>query len=254
VSSDEETKETLLSGMGELHLEIIVDRLKEEFGVEAIVGQPKVAFRETALKSAQAEGKYIRQTGGRGQYGHVVIKLEPAPPKSGVSFISKIVGGRIPKEFIPAVEDGVMEAARSGPMAGYPVTDVTATLYDGSYHDVDSSEIAFKIAAIEAFKQGIMKGRPVMLEPIMVVDVVTPELVMGEIIGDLQSRRGKVENILQRGSSRLIRAYVPLAEMFGYATAIRSLSQGRAAYAMEPARYEQVPKNIAEGLIGGGKS
>ena len=180
----------------------------------------------------------------------MVIRLEPAPPKSGVTFLSKIVGGKIPKEFIPAIEDGVIEAARTGPMAGYPVTDLTVTVYDGSYHDVDSSEIAFKIAAIEAFKQGILKGRPVLLEPIMLVEVVTPENVMGEIIGDLQARRGKVESITQRGSSRVIRAYVPLAEMFGYATAIRSLSQGRAAYAMEPARYEQVPRSLEGGITG----
>jgi len=194
--------------------------------------------------------KHVKQSGGRGQYGHVIIALDPAPPKSGVTFVNKVVGGKIPKEFIPAVEDGIMQGALSGPMAGYPVTDVTVTLYDGSYHDVDSSEIAFKIAAIEAFKQGILKGRPVMLEPIMLVDVVTPETCMGEIIGDLQSRRGKVESIIQRGSSRVIHSYVPLAEMFGYATAIRSLSQGRAAYAMEPARYEQVPASVTAKLAG----
>ena len=195
----------------------------------------------------------MKQSGGRGQYGHVVIGMEPGETKSGVTFINKVVGGKIPKEFIPAVEDGVMEASKTGPFAGYPVTDVAVTLYDGSYHDVDSSEIAFKIAAIEAFKQGILKGRPIMLEPIMVVDVITPENVMGQIIGDLNSRRGQIESNAQRGSSRLIRAFVPLAEMFGYATAIRSLSQGRAAYSMEPAKYQQVPRNIAEGLRGGGK-
>ncbi|MBI1992723.1 MAG: elongation factor G, partial [Candidatus Omnitrophica bacterium] len=244
----------LMEGMGELHLEILVDRMRREFNVDVLTGKPQVAYKETITGTVEEVNyKHVKQSGGRGQYGHVVVKLEPAPPKSGVTFINKIVGGKIPKEFIPAVEDGVMEASHSGPMAGYPVTDLTVTLYDGSYHDVDSSEIAFKIAAIEAFKQGVMKGRPAMLEPIMAVDVVTPETVMGEIIGDLQSRRGKVENILQRGSSRVIRAYVPLAEMFGYATAIRSLSQGRAAYSMEPARYEQVPRNIAEGLTGGGK-
>ena len=249
-----ETGQTLMEGMGELHLEILVDRMRREFNVDVLTGKPQVAYKETITQVVEEVNyKHVKQSGGRGQYGHVVIMLEPAPPKSGVTFVNKVVGGKIPKEFIPAVEDGVIEAARTGPMAGYPVNDVTITLYDGSYHDVDSSEIAFKIAAIEAFKQGIMQGRPVMLEPIMVVDVVTPENVMGEIIGDLQSRRGKVESITQRGSSRVIRAYVPLAEMFGYATAIRSLSQGRAAYAMEPARYEQVPRNIAEGLTGGGK-
>ena len=181
------------------------------------------------------------------------MKLEPAPSKSGITFINKVVGGKIPKEFIPAVEEGVLEASKTGPMAGYPAIDITVTLYDGSYHDVDSSEIAFKIAAIEAFKEGVLKGRPVMLEPIMAVDVTTPETVMGEIIGDLQARRGKIESILQRGSSRIIHAYVPLAELFGYTTAIRSLSQGRASSSMEPARYERVPKNLEGGITGGGK-
>ena len=251
VHYNQETGQTLMEGMGELHLEILVDRMRREFSVDVITGKPQVAYKETVTQVVEkVDYKHAKQTGGRGQYGHVVIKIEPAPPKSGVTFISKIVGGKIPKEFIPAVEDGVIEAARAGPLAGFPVVDVTVTLYDGSYHDVDSSEIAFKIAAIEAFKQGIMKARPVMLEPIMLVDVVTPETVMGEIIGDLQSRRGKVESITQRGSSRVIRSYVPLAEMFGYATAIRSLSQGRAAYAMEPARYEQVPKSLEGGITG----
>ncbi|MBI3324576.1 MAG: elongation factor G, partial [Candidatus Omnitrophica bacterium] len=254
VHYNEETGQTLMEGMGELHLEILVDRMRREFKVDVLTGKPQVAYKETITQAVEkVDYKHVKQSGGRGQYGHVVIKIEPAPVKSGVTFMSKVVGGKIPKEFIPAVEEGVMESAKVGPMAGYPVTDVTITLYDGSYHDVDSSEIAFKIAAIEAFKQAVLKARPVMLEPIMLVDVVTPENVMGEIIGDLQSRRGKVESITQRGSSRVIRSYVPLAEMFGYATAIRSLSQGRAAYAMEPARYEQVPKNIADGLTGGGK-
>ncbi len=254
VHYNQETGQTLMEGMGELHLEILVDRMRREFNVDVMTGKPQVAYKETLTQPVpEVNYKHVKQSGGRGQYGHVVIKLEPAPPKSGVTFVSKIVGGKIPKEFVPAVEDGVMEASRTGPMAGYPVVDVTVTLLDGSYHDVDSSEIAFKIAAIEAFKQGVMKGKPAMLEPIMLVDVITPETVMGEIIGDLQSRRGKVESIIQRGSSRVIRAYVPLAEMFGYATAIRSLSQGRAAYSMEPARYEQVPRNIAEGLIGTGR-
>jgi elongation factor G len=253
VHYNQETAQTLMEGMGELHLEILVDRMRREFNVDVITGKPQVAYKETMTQLVEkVEGKHIKQTGGRGQYGHVIMKMEPAPPKSGVTFKSKVVGGRIPKEFIPAVEEGVMEAARSGPVAGYPVTDVTVTLYDGSYHDVDSSEIAFKIAGIEGFKQGILQGRPVMLEPIMLVEVVTPETVMGEIIGDLQSRRGKVESIAQRGSSRVIRAFVPLSEMFGYATAIRSLSQGRAAYSMEPARYEQVPANIAAKLTGRG--
>jgi len=255
VHYDQETSETIMEGMGELHLEILVDRMRREFNVEVETGKPQVAYKETITASVdEVNYKHVKQSGGRGQYGHVVIKLEPGETKSGMTFTSKIVGGKIPKEFIPAVEEGVIEAARTGPFAGYPVTDVAVTLYDGSYHDVDSSEIAFKIAAIEAFKQGVMKGRPVMLEPIMVVDVVTPENVMGQIIGDLNSRRGQIESNAQRGSSRLIRAHVPLAEMFGYATAIRSLSQGRAAYSMEPARYQQVPRNIAEGLRGGGRA
>ncbi|OGX28405.1 MAG: translation elongation factor G [Omnitrophica WOR_2 bacterium RIFCSPHIGHO2_02_FULL_67_20] len=255
VHYDQETGQTLMEGMGELHLEILIDRMRREFNVEVLSGKPQVAYKETITQPVEKlEYKHVKQSGGRGQYGHVVLKLEPAPPKSGIAFVSKIVGGKIPKEFIPAIEDGVMEAAKTGPLAGYPVVDVTVTVYDGSYHDVDSSEIAFKIAAIEAFKQGILKGRPALLEPIMLVDVITPESVMGEIIGDLGSRRGQVESTVLRGSSRLIRAFVPLGEMFGYATAIRSLSQGRAAYAMEPARYEQVPRNIAEGLTGKGRS
>lgn len=255
VHYNQETGQTLMEGMGELHLEILVDRMRREFNVEVLTGKPQVAYKETVTQTVEkADYKHAKQSGGRGQYGHVVLKIEPAPPKSGVTFINKIVGGKVPKEFVPAIEDGVMEAARTGPMAGYPVTDLTVTVYDGSYHDVDSSEIAFKIAAIEAFKLGVMKARPVMLEPIMLVDVVTPEEVMGEIIGDLQSRRGKVESINQRGSSRIIRAYVPLSEMFGYTTAIRSLSQGRAASAMEPSKYEQVPASIAAKLTGKGGS
>jgi len=254
VHYNQETGQTLMEGMGELHLEILVDRMRREFNVEVLSGKPQVAYKETMTAPVEkVDYKHAKQTGGRGQYGHVVLKIEPAPPKSGVTFVSKVVGGKIPKEFIPAVEEGVMEAAKTGPMGGYPVVDVAITLYDGSYHDVDSSEIAFKIAAIEAFKQGMLRGRPVLLEPIMLVDVITPESCMGEIIGDLGSRRGHVESTILRGSSRVIRAFVPLGEMFGYATAIRSLSQGRAAYAMEPARYEQVPRNIAEGLIGKGR-
>ncbi|MBI2885096.1 MAG: elongation factor G [Candidatus Omnitrophica bacterium] len=253
VHYDQETGQNIMEGMGELHLEILVDRMRREFGVEVQTGKPQVAYKETITAPVEEINyKHAKQTGGRGQYGHVVIKMEPGEPKSGVEFINKIVGGKIPKEFIPAVEDGIMEASKTGPK-GYPVHDVIVTLFDGSYHDVDSSEIAFKIAAIEAFKQGMLKGKPVLLEPIMVVDVVCPESVMGQIIGDLNSRRGQIESNAPRGSSRLIRAYVPLAEMFGYTTAIRSLSQGRAASSMEPARYEQVPRNIAEGLGGGRK-
>ena len=251
VRYNQETGQTLIEGMGELHLEVLVDRMRREFHVEALTGKPQVAYKETMTQTVEEiVSKHIKQTGGRGQYGHVVFKMEPAPSKSGVTFVNKVVGGRIPKEFIPAVEDGVMEAATSGPFAGYPVTDVVVTLYDGSFHDVDSSEIAFKIAGIEGFKQGIMKGRPVLLEPIMLAEVVMPETCMGEIIGDLQSRRGKVEAINQRGSSRVIRGHVPLSEMFGYATTIRSLSQGRASYTMEPAFYQQVPAHLVEKLVG----
>jgi len=254
VRYNQETGQTLMSGMGELHLEVLVERMRREFNVEPVTGKPQVAYKETMTHAVEeVEYKHIKQTGGRGQYGHVVMKMEPSGPKSGVTFVNKVVGGRIPKEFIPAVEDGVMEASKAGPFAGYPVTDIVVTLFDGSFHDVDSSEIAFKIAGIEGFKHGFMKGKPVLLEPIMSVEVVMPEEFTGQIIGDLQARRGKVESITQRGSSKVIKAYVPIAEMFGYATTIRSLSQGRAAYTMEPARYEQVPRNIAEGLTGGGR-
>ena len=254
VHYNQETGQTLMEGMGGLHLEILVDRMRREFNVEAFTGKPQVAYKETITQAVEkVESKHIKQSGGRGQYGHVVMHMEPGESKSGVLFESKIVGGKIPKEFIPAVEDGVIEAARTGPLGGYPVVDVSVTLYDGSFHEVDSSEIAFKIAAIEGFKQGILKGKPVLLEPIMLVEVVTPEGCLGEIIGDLGSRRGKIEGSTLRGTSRVVRAFVPLAEMFGYATTIRSLSQGRAAYTMEPARYEQVPRNIAESLVGKGK-
>ncbi len=251
INYNQETGQTLMSGMGELHLEILVDRMRREFNVEPIVGKPQVAYKETILQAVEKiEGKHIKQTGGRGQYGHVVIKLEPGEPRSGVTFVNKIVGGRIPREFIPAVEAGILEASKTGPLRGYPVVDVTATLFDGSYHDVDSSEIAFKIAAIEAFKEGFMRGKPVLLEPIASVEVVTPEECMGQINGDLQSRRGRIESISNRGSTRAVRAFVPVGEMFGYATTIRSLSQGRAAYTMEPARYEQVPQQIAAKIMG----
>ena len=245
VHYDQETGQTLMEGMSELHLEILVDRMRREFNVEVMTGKPQVAYKETITRVVEEISyTHAEQAVGRGQYGHVVLKLEPGEPQGGVQFVNKLVGGRIPREFIPPVEDGVMEAAKTGPYAGYPVRDVTVTLLDGSYHDVDSSELAFKIAATQAFKQGFIKGKPVMLEPIMMVDVVTPEREMGQIIGDLNSRRGKIESNVARGSSRVIRAYVPLSEMFGYTTAIRSLSQGRAAATMEPARYEQVPRKI----------
>ncbi len=255
VNYNQETGQTLISGMGELHLDILVDRMRREFSVDPITGKPQVAYKETMTMDVEKiEAKHIKQSGGRGQYGHVIGAIGPGEPKSGIVFENKVVGGKIPKEFIPAVEDGVMMASKNGPLAGYPVIDVTFTLYDGSYHDVDSSEIAFKLAGMEAFKAGMMKGKPVLLEPIMTVEVVMPEEFQGQIIGDLQSRRGRVEATTIRGSSRVIRALVPLAEMFGYASAIRSLSQGRAAYAMEPATYERVPASITAKLTAGGRT
>ncbi len=249
VTFDEETGQTLISGMGELHLEIIVDRLIREFKVGANVGKPQVAYRETIKKPAKAEGKFIRQTGGRGQYGHVLIDVEPLEKGKGFEFVNKIVGGVIPKEYIPAVEKGIKEAMESGILAGYPVVDVKVTLYDGSYHEVDSSEMAFKIAGSMAFKDACQKANPVLLEPIMAVEVVTPEDYMGDVIGDLNSRRGKVQSMEKRGNSQVIRAEVPLSEMFGYATDLRSKTQGRATYTMQFSHYEEVPKNIADTII-----
>ncbi len=246
VRFDHETGQTLIAGMGELHLEIIVDRMLREFGVQANVGRPQVAYKETIRQSAEAEARYIRQTGGRGQYGHVEIILDPLPRGTGIEFEDEIKGGDIPREFIPPVEDGIREAAESGVLAGYPVVDFRARLIDGSYHDVDSSEIAFKIAGSMAFKDAMAKAKPVLLEPVMKVEVVTPESYMGDVIGDLNARRGRIESIEQQGTIRLIRALVPLAEMFGYATALRSNTQGRATHTMEPSHYEEVPASIAE--------
>ncbi len=246
VRFDHETGQTLIAGMGELHLEIIVDRMLREFGVQANVGRPQVAYKETIRQPAEAEGRYIRQTGGRGQYGHVEIILEPLPRGTGIEFEDEIKGGDIPREFIPPVEDGIREAAESGVLAGYPVVDFLARLIDGSYHDVDSSEIAFKIAGSMAFKEAMAKAKPVLLEPVMKVEVVTPESYMGDVIGDLNARRGRIESIEQQGTIRIIRALVPLAEMFGYATALRSNTQGRATHTMEPSHYEEVPASIAE--------
>jgi len=246
VRFDHETGQTLIAGMGELHLEIIVDRMLREFGVQANVGRPQVAYKETIRQSAEAEARYIRQTGGRGQYGHVEIILEPLSRGTGIEFENEIKGGDIPREFIPPVEDGIREAAESGVLAGYPVVDFRARLIDGSYHDVDSSEIAFKIAGSMAFKEAMAKAKPVLLEPVMKVEVVTPESYMGDVIGDLNARRGRIESIEQQGTIRIIRALVPLAEMFGYATALRSNTQGRATHTMEPSHYEEVPANIAE--------
>ncbi len=249
VSYNEETGQTLISGMGELHLEIIVDRLLREFKVGANVGKPQVAYRETIKVPAKAEGKFVRQSGGRGQYGHVLIEIEPVEKGSGFEFIRKIVGGSIPKEFIPAVEKGVKEALETGVLAGYPIVDVRVTLYDGSYHEVDSSEMAFKIAGSMAFKDGVRKAKPVLLEPVMAVEVITPEEYMGDVIGDLNSRRGKMQSMEKRGNAQVIKAHVPLSEMFGYATDLRSKTQGRATYTMQFSHYEEVPKSIAETII-----
>ena len=249
VSYDEETAQTLISGMGELHLEIIVDRLLREFKVGANVGRPQVAYRETIRTPAKAEGKFIRQTGGRGQYGHVFLEVEPLGKGKGFEFTSRIVGGVIPREFIPAVEKGVREAVETGVLAGYPMVDVKVTLYDGSYHEVDSSEMAFKIAGSMAFKEAAGKAQPVLLEPIMSIEVLTPEEYMGDVIGDLNSRRGKVQSMEKRGNTQVIRALVPLSEMFGYATDLRSRTQGRATYTMQFSHYEEVPKNIAETIV-----
>jgi len=247
--TDQETGQTIISGMGELHLEIIVDRLLREFKVEANVGKPQVAYRETFRKSADVEGKYVRQSGGRGQYGHCKIIFEPmdANDKENVyEFVDKIVGGTVPKEYIPAINNGIQEAMQSGIIGGYPVLGIKATLYDGSYHDVDSSEMAFKIAGSMAFKEAMKKSDPALLEPIMKVDVTVPEEYMGDVIGDINSRRGRIDGMEARNNAQLIHAYVPLAEMFGYATDLRSKTQGRGIYAMEMHHYEPVPKSVQE--------
>jgi elongation factor G len=248
VMVDEETGQTLISGMGELHLEIIVDRLRREFRVEANIGKPQVAYKETIRKKARAEGKFIRQTGGRGQYGHVWIEIEPNRGK-GYEFIDAIVGGVIPKEFIPAVDQGIREAMQNGIIAGYPVVDVKVTLFDGSYHEVDSSDLAFKIAASIAFKEAAKQAEPVLLEPIMEVEVLTPDEYLGDVIGDLNSRRGRIEGINMRKDGQVVKALVPLAEMFGYATRLRSITQGRAIYTMQFHHYEEVPQQIADMII-----
>jgi len=249
VHTDEETGQTIISGMGELHLEIIVDRLLREFSVDANVGKPQVAYRETIRKPVKSEGKFIRQSGGRGQYGHVWLEIEPLEPGSGFEFVDKITGGVVPKEYIPAVGKGIEEAMQNGIMAGYPMVDIRATLYDGSYHDVDSSEMAFKIAGSMGFKSGTAKASPVLLEPVMKVEVVTPEEYMGDIIGNLSSRRGRVQGMGDRGNAKVVEAEVPLAEMFGYATTVRSMSQGRATYTMQFDHYEEVPGNIAKEIV-----
>ncbi|WP_320416331.1 elongation factor G [Candidatus Vondammii sp. HM_W22] len=248
VSTDEESGQTIIAGMGELHLEIIVDRMKREFNVEANVGAPQVAYRETIRKILEQEGKFVRQSGGRGQYGHVYLRLEPQEPGAGYEFVNEVVGGVVPREYIPAVDKGVQEQMKNGVIAGFPVVDVKVTLYDGSYHDVDSSEMAFKIAGSMCFKEGAAKARPVLLEPIMQVEVVTPENYMGDVMGDLSSRRGMVQGMEDSPSGKQIRAEVPLSEMFGYATDLRSATQGRATYSMEFSKYNEVPASIAEAI------
>jgi len=253
VKTDLETGETIISGMGELHLEIIVDRMKREFKVEANVGRPQVAFKETILGKAEAEGKYIRQSGGRGQYGHVWLRVEPRERGAGFEFIDEIKGGIIPKEFIPAVRKGVEEARDKGVLAGYPMIDLAVTLYDGSFHEVDSSEFAFKIAGSIAFQEACKKSKPVLLEPIMKVEVIVPEEFLGDVIGDLASRRGKIEETTTQADLKVIDAKVPLAEMFGYATSLRSLTQGRGTFTMEFSNYEIIPENISREIIEGRK-
>ena len=254
ISSEPDTGQTLIAGMGELHLEIIVDRMKREFKVEANVGRPQVAYRETIKKPAHAEGKYIRQTGGRGQYGHAVIDIAPQPePGKGFEFINKIVGGAVPREYIGPIEKGIKEALERGIIAGYPMVDVQVTLVDGSYHDVDSSEMAFQIAGSMAIQEAVKHADPVILEPVMKVEVTSPEEFMGDAMGDLNARRGRIMGTSERGTARVIEAHVPLAQMFGYATDIRSMSQGRASYSMEFDHYEEVPSNIAAEIISGKK-
>jgi elongation factor G len=249
VSTDQESGQTIISGMGELHLEIIVDRMKREFKVEANVGKPQVAYRETIKASVESEGKFVRQSGGRGQYGHVWLKLEPNEQGKGNVFVNGLVGGSVPREFIPAIEKGVREAAETGVMAGYPVVDVKVTAFDGSYHDVDSNEMAFKIAASMGFKDGFRKAKPILLEPIMKVEVVTPEEYSGDVIGDLNRRRGQIMGMEDSVSGKAVTAEVPLSEMFGYATTVRSMSQGRATFTMEFEKYVEVPPNIADTII-----
>jgi elongation factor G len=249
VSTDQESGQTIISGMGELHLDIIVDRMKREFKVEANVGKPQVAYRETIRAKVEQEGKFVRQSGGRGQYGHVWLKIEPQEEGKGYEFVNGIVGGVVPREYIPAVDKGVKEALEGGVIAGYPVVDVKVTIFDGSYHDVDSNEMAFKIAGSMAFKDGVRKAKPVLLEPIMKVEVVTPEDYSGDVIGDLNRRRGQIQGMEDSVSGKVVTAEVPLAEMFGYATSVRSMSQGRATFTMEFAKYMEVPNNVAEAVM-----
>ena len=249
VDYDKETGQTIIKGMGELHLEVLVDRMLREFKVNANTGRPQVAYRETIKKGVESEGKFIQQSGGRGQYGHVIIEMRPTEKGTGITFVNKIIGGAIPREYISSVEEGIEEAAKNGALANYPVTDVEVILTDGSYHEVDSSDIAFQMAASMAFKAGLKKAKSVLLEPIMDVEVVVPDEYLGDVIGDLNTRRANIKSMEQKGKAKIINGFVPLGEVFGYATAIRSLSQGRATYTMEPSYYQEVPKNIAEKIV-----
>ena len=251
VTTNQETGQTIIAGMGELHLEVIVDRLLREFKVEAAVGKPQVSYKETIRKTVKAEGKFVRQSGGKGQYGHCVIEVEPLEAGKGYEFVNKIVGGVIPKEYIPAIDNGIRDAMNSGVIAGYQVLDIKVTLLDGSYHEVDSSEMAFKVAGSMAFKDAMKRADPVLLEPIMKVDVTTPDDYMGDVIGDLNSRRGKIEGMDAIAGAQNIHAFVPLSEMFGYATDLRSSTQGRAVYSMQPSHYEPVPKSVQEQIVEG---
>jgi elongation factor G len=249
VRTEEETSQTIISGMGELHLEVLVDRMFREFKVEANVGRPQVAFKETITSTAQAEGRFIRQSGGRGQYGDVWLKVEPLERSKGFEFVNGIVGGVVPREYIKPTEEGVREAMENGVLAGYPMVDVRVTLFDGSYHDVDSSEMAFKTAGSMGFKEAARKAHPVLLEPIELVEVVTSPDFYGDVLGDLNRRRGQVMGMEERGTSQVIRAHVPLAEMFGYVNDLRSMTSGRASYSMEFSHYAEVPKNLAEEIV-----
>jgi elongation factor G len=253
VETDEETSQTLISGMGELHLDVLVDRMKREFGVEANIGQPQVSYRETIRETAEAQGKYVKQSGGRGQYGDCWLRVEPQPQGAGFEFVDEVKGGVIPREYIPAIGKGVKEAMDRGIVAGYPMVDIKVAVYDGSYHEVDSSEAAFKMAGIFAFREACQKAKAVLLEPIMKVEVVTPEDYMGNIVGDLNSKRGQIDQLSDRGNAKVILAKVPLSEMFGYATSLRSMSQGRASYTMEFLHYAEVPRNVAEAIMEKGK-
>ncbi|MDD3663399.1 MAG: elongation factor G, partial [Candidatus Pacebacteria bacterium] len=247
--TDQETGQTIIAGMGELHLDILVDRMKREFKVEANVGKPQVSYKETIRNAVKVEGKFVRQSGGRGQYGHVWLEVEPNETGKGYQFESKIVGGVVPREYIKPTDEGIQEALKAGVLAGYPVVDIKVALVDGSYHDVDSSEMAFKVAGSMAIKEACRQGSPVLLEPIMKVDITVPEEYMGDVIGDVNSRRGKMEGMDSVAGTQIIHSFIPLSEMFGYATDLRSKTQGRGVYAMEPSHYEEVPKSVLEHIV-----